>query len=184
MQNLRVIADTRNEYLLQSLITSLESDDALAAPDVDDAYRRLQIPDHMMADELVFSYYQSLCESAAVGSVENYTQALKTIAHARQSNHLVSKLGDPEMIIVQRSSADQPVGLDNIGNTCYLNSLLQYYYTVKVVRDVVMNFDEYRMVLEKDSVLRKRVGGRAVSQSEIVKAQQCRCRHHYLATPD
>lgn len=182
---MKVIANTRNEYLLQSLITSLESDDELVVPDVNDAYRRLQIPDHMMADELVFSYYQSLCETAAAGSMENYKQALKAIAQARQSNYLIAKLGDPGVTIVQRSSADQPVGLDNIGNTCYLNSLLQYYYTVKVVRDVVMNFDEYRMVLEKDSVLRKRVGGRAVSQSEIVKAQQCRRRrHHHLATFD
>ena len=37
-----------------------------------------------------------------------------------------------------------PVGLNNIGNTCYLNSLLQYLYTVEAVRDIVLNFDEVR----------------------------------------
>jgi hypothetical protein len=34
-----------------------------------------------------------------------------------------------------------PVGLGNLRNTCYLNSILQYFYTVKDVRDLVLNLE-------------------------------------------
>ncbi|KAJ3091826.1 ubiquitin-specific protease ubp2 [Quaeritorhiza haematococci] len=34
-----------------------------------------------------------------------------------------------------------PAGLNNIGNTCYLNSLLQYYFTIKPLRDRVLAFN-------------------------------------------
>ena len=32
-----------------------------------------------------------------------------------------------------------PVGLGNLRNTCYLNSILQYFYSVKAVRDLALN---------------------------------------------
>ncbi|SPQ24801.1 fbff99f8-5ec0-439c-b664-917015173b98 [Thermothielavioides terrestris] len=34
-----------------------------------------------------------------------------------------------------------PVGLANLRNTCYLNSILQYFYSVNAVRDLAMNVD-------------------------------------------
>lgn len=52
-----------------------------------------------------------------------------------------------------------PVGLDNIGNTCYLNSLLQYLYTVEPVREVVLGFDEYALGLNDDYIEKRRIGG-------------------------
>ena len=117
-----------------------------------------------------------MCLNAAAGSKASYTDALRTIATARNSDFLRAKIDDPNAPIqAEKGSEDQPVGLDNIGNTCYLNSLLQYYYTVNAVRDVVMNFSEYRMALNTENMLRKRVGGRAVGKSEIIKAQKCKC---------
>ncbi|KAK3486623.1 cysteine proteinase [Neurospora hispaniola] len=35
-----------------------------------------------------------------------------------------------------------PVGLDNLRNTCYLNSILQYFYSVTAVRNFVLNADQ------------------------------------------
>lgn len=52
-----------------------------------------------------------------------------------------------------------PVGLDNIGNTCYLNSLLQYLYTVEPVREVVLGFDEYALGLDDEYIEKRRIGG-------------------------
>ncbi|KAM3542721.1 hypothetical protein ARSEF1564_004381 [Beauveria bassiana] len=52
-----------------------------------------------------------------------------------------------------------PVGLDNIGNTCYLNSLLQYLFTVKPVRDVVFNYDDIKLGLSEDAIENRRIGG-------------------------
>lgn len=39
-----------------------------------------------------------------------------------------------------RTSLDEPVGLRNIGNTCYLNSLLQVYYHLSDFRRAIMAF--------------------------------------------
>lgn len=142
---------------------------------VADAYRHLQITDPNTPEESVFAYYQTLSSNAPPGSKDIYNDALRVIAQTRNSKFLWAKLSDPNAVVqAERGSSDTPVGLDNIGNTCYLNSLLQYYYTVRPVRNVVMNFQEYRMPLNTENMLKKRVGGRAVSKGEIVKAQRCR----------
>lgn len=52
-----------------------------------------------------------------------------------------------------------PVGLDNIGNTCYLNSLLQYLFTVKPVRDVVFDYDDLKLGLAEEDIEKRRIGG-------------------------
>ncbi|KAH7322846.1 ubiquitin carboxyl-terminal hydrolase [Stachybotrys elegans] len=52
-----------------------------------------------------------------------------------------------------------PVGLDNIGNTCYLNSLLQYLFTVRPVRDIVLNYDNVKLGLDDESIQARRLGG-------------------------
>jgi ubiquitin carboxyl-terminal hydrolase 25/28 len=94
------------------------------------------------------------------------------IALDRQSNFLLRKLEDPNADV--QASTSEPVGLDNIGNTCYLNSLLQYYYTINPVRDMVINFHQHRMGLNDEDIKNKRVGGRIVDKSEIIKAQKCK----------
>jgi ubiquitin carboxyl-terminal hydrolase 25 len=161
---------------LELFANSLESGDTSGA-EVAEAYRRLQVTDTNARDETILSYYQTLCLNAAAGSKASFTDALRTIAASRNSDFLRAKIDNPNApILAEKGTEDQPVGLDNIGNTCYLNSLLQYYYTVKAVRDVVMNFSEYRMVLNTENMLKKRVGGRAVGRTEIIKAQKCKYR--------
>jgi ubiquitin carboxyl-terminal hydrolase 25 len=142
---------------------------------IDEAYRRLQIKDRTAADEMVFMYYQELTKDVGVGSRDHYAEALRAIALERSSTYLFAKLDDPNAIVAPaRSTSEQPIGLDNIGNTCYLNSLLQYYYTVKFVRNMVMNFQDHRMSLSEEDIKRKRVGGRSVAKAEIIKAQKCK----------
>lgn len=69
-----------------------------------------------------------------------------------------------------------PVGLNNIGNTCYLNSLLQYLYTVKAVRDIVLNYDDYRLELKDEMIQERRLGGNKMQmdRGEAVVAQACK----------
>ncbi|UNI17459.1 Ubiquitinyl hydrolase 1 [Purpureocillium takamizusanense] len=68
-----------------------------------------------------------------------------------------------------------PVGLHNIGNTCYLNSLLQYLFTVKPIRDVVLNYDQLRLDLTDESIKSRLLGGNKMQmdRGEAVVAQAC-----------
>ncbi|KFX96565.1 hypothetical protein O988_05251 [Pseudogymnoascus sp. VKM F-3808] len=169
---LSVIGNTRRDLSLQIAAASMEAGNVTSNLTVKEAYKRLQIHDENASEESVFAYYQTLIEDAPLGSKESFLEAIRVIAKSRNSNFLFAKINDPNAVVApQRSTADQPVGLDNIGNTCYLNSLLQYYYTVRPVRDVVMNFEDFRMPLTAENIVKKRVGGRAVGKGEIVKAQ-------------
>jgi ubiquitin carboxyl-terminal hydrolase 25/28 len=69
---------------------------------------------------------------------------------------------------------NSPVGLHNRGNTCYLNSLLQYFYTIKPFRELVTNLDDYRQSLDDatiDTTFGK-VGGMSVNVAEVKAAQR------------
>ncbi|KAI1636139.1 hypothetical protein F4809DRAFT_409250 [Biscogniauxia mediterranea] len=72
------------------------------------------------------------------------------------------------------ASLNTPPGLKNIGNTCYLNSLLQYFYNVKVVRDLVLNADQYCLELNEETVKARRTGGNgtSVNLEEAIVARQ------------
>lgn len=69
-----------------------------------------------------------------------------------------------------------PVGLNNIGNTCYLNSLLQYLFTVKPIRDIVLNYDDVKLDLTDESIQQRRLGGNMMQmdRGEAVVAQACK----------
>jgi ubiquitin carboxyl-terminal hydrolase 25/28 len=85
-------------------------------------------------------------------------------------------LGD--MPLPEEPLGDQtlPVGLNNIGNTCYLNSLLQYLYTVRAVREIVTNYDAFKLDLSDDSIQKRRLGGNKMEmdRGEAVVAQACK----------
>jgi ubiquitin carboxyl-terminal hydrolase 25/28 len=65
-----------------------------------------------------------------------------------------------------------PVGLVSHGNTCYLNSLLQYYFSLKPLRDIVTNYDQYKMDTAESQEKLERVGQRRVSTQEIQGGQK------------
>lgn len=69
-----------------------------------------------------------------------------------------------------------PVGLHNIGNTCYLNSLLQYLFTVKPIRDIVFNYDHVKLPLTDESITSRLLGGNKMQmdRGEAVVAQACK----------
>ena len=70
------------------------------------------------------------------------------------------------------SAATSPVGLISHGNTCYLNSILQYYFSIKKLRDVVLEYDQYKLDTEQDPVKAEHVGQRAISLVEITGGQR------------
>lgn len=65
-----------------------------------------------------------------------------------------------------------PVGLTSHGNTCYLNSLLQYYFSIKPLRDIVLNYDQYKLDTTTHEGKTDRVGRRMISMVEIQGGQR------------
>ncbi|EEY21401.1 conserved hypothetical protein [Verticillium alfalfae VaMs.102] len=93
-------------------------------------------------------------------------EALDTISRNRKSDRLAAfaqelMLSQDDQLTAAQALVvryDLPVGLKNIGNTCYLNSILQYLYTVKPVRDLVLNFDDHKLDLSDESIAARRIG--------------------------
>ncbi|KAI4594026.1 ubiquitin-specific protease ubp2 [Pestalotiopsis sp. 9143b] len=69
-----------------------------------------------------------------------------------------------------------PPGLGNIGNTCYLNSLLQYLYSVVPVRNLVLRYPEQSLDLNSETAIGQRIlpiaNGLRVSREEAIIGRQ------------
>ena len=165
----RLIADYRKSALLHNWINAgFAGDLQMSAAE---AFQALQIDNRTVEDELVLTQYGFIV-SENPANVEYYTKALDAIAKDRDSSLLRAHLQRTAPQSMQ-GSADEPVGLDNIGNTCYLNSLLQFLFTMVNLRQVVLNFDQYKMVLSEPNMLLKKVGQRKVTNREVETAQKC-----------
>lgn len=131
--------------------------------------KKLQQCQKPEARKLYLDALDSIAEHTASPSLK---QAAQELAHESESG-------------IGMASADSgapvdfslPVGLDNIGNTCYLNSLLQYLFTVKPVRDVVFDYDDLKLGLSEDAIDKRRIGGNKMQmdRGEAVVADACKC---------
>ena len=100
--------------------------------------------------------------------------ALRVIAREHNSTTLKNYLSSITDERFALGGPISPVGLQNSGNTCYLNSLLQFYFTIKPFRDMILNLDQYQEdELTPEVLARKRVGGRVVTEAEIVRSKEC-----------
>ncbi|KXT13990.1 hypothetical protein AC579_8847 [Pseudocercospora musae] len=93
---------------------------------------------------------------------EQTEKAIKTLEQALAGNIPTSK----------HSPETWPVGLTSHGNTCYLNSLLQYYFSIKPLRDIVLNYEEYKLDTAVRARKEERVGQRVISETEISGGQR------------
>ncbi|KAF2630104.1 ubiquitin C-terminal hydrolase-like protein [Macroventuria anomochaeta] len=64
-----------------------------------------------------------------------------------------------------------PVGCRNNGNTCYLNSVLQFLFTIKPLRDLVLNFETYEQDPSPEALKNKKVGRAVVTPERVATAQ-------------
>ncbi|WVF71581.1 hypothetical protein IAT40_006389 [Kwoniella sp. CBS 6097] len=106
---------------------------------VEEAYAALSCPMDAVDDGLLMQYEMAVSEYP--GKADHYRSCLSIIANApnqeRPGIKTFLETGSREPEAPARN--DIPVGLHNIG---YLNSILQYLYSIKPLRDAVMSFEQ------------------------------------------
>jgi len=127
--------------------------------DVEDACKHLQIQlDAVEEDMLPVIFENARHDNPGMKT----DQAIEAISKAFQKPRNAPK----------HSPENWPVGLTSHGNTCYLNSLLQYYFTIKPLRDIVLNFEDHIFDMGAASGKVERVGARKVKPFEIQAYQK------------
>lgn len=171
MKAVKIIANARGSKPLLNWIDTGNLGETQM--DIGEAYQLLNINDRSLDDSTVMTVY-NVAVSDNPASAEQYNKAITAIASARDSPMMLQALQGGGNISEQIAPADWPVGLENIGNTCYLNSLLQFFFTLPELRNLVLNFDEVKMDLDSSDVSNKRVGSRHITLQEIDRAQKCK----------
>ena len=166
----QLIAEHRNSNALKAWCTNGELGEV--EMDIGHAYNRLEISDRTVDDEMVLVAFNTYALETP-SQLDDLRKALKAIAISRNSRTLLNELG-MNGSLEKHSASEWPVGLENIGNTCYLNSLLQCYFTVRPLRELVSNFEDYRMPIDAQNLASKQVGSRQVSRLEVERAQKCK----------
>lgn len=163
----KIIADHRHSLALSQWLSTGELGNV--EMDIGEAYSLLGIDDRTLDDQMILTTYQLRLEDNK-NNTDTYNQALRAIARHKSSIYLEQYLSG-NAAATELAPPNWPVGLSNIGNTCYLNSLLQFCFTIKGIRDIVLNFEEYRMDINGESLAYKKVGSRTVSLSEVQRSQ-------------
>ncbi|KAH7886262.1 hypothetical protein F5I97DRAFT_2027572 [Phlebopus sp. FC_14] len=170
----KIIAESRGSLKLRKLWEDSSKD----VIDPNRAYAILEVPAETDESMLMTVFMMRMEEQPHQG--DRMREALSTIAEARDSYRIRQflKTGQDPGDIAPPTRADLPRGLNQLGNTCYLNSLLQYFYTIRELRDALgsmANISVKALEDEKysdDDLKRHRVGGRLVTRREILRSKK------------
>ncbi|GMM51282.1 ubiquitin-specific protease [Starmerella bacillaris] len=145
-------------------------------PTAEEAFHFLRV-NESVDDQMILMQYSSMMDEAVGDEVFQLRQCVRVIGTQRQSLTLLSAVSMIEKPAFKREG---PVGLWNIGNTCYLNSLLQFYYSLEPVREFVVDYaknnsfgkiSEEKEVGEDSVAIEKKIGGRKVPAKEIKRSE-------------
>lgn len=126
-------------------------------------------------DETIIRVFQNRASTDLNVEYRSLWVSLKVIAEDKKSDLIEAfiKTGiiNSSLLAVERT----PAGIENIGNTCYLNSLLQYYFVIKPFRDYILNFEKSFDIeeFENNPIFQtRRIGGRNVGLNETQRSYQ------------
>lgn len=129
---------------------------------VDEALRHLNIEQKLESiDQTILPAIFDSARQDRPGETTN--KAIATIQQALSYSNGGTAIHSPD---------SWPVGLTSHGNTCYLNSLLQYYFSIQPLRDIVLDYDSYKLDTSSQAQKEERVGQRKVSMVEIKGGQR------------
>lgn len=159
-----IIAQARKSNFLNSWL--LGEDPNEAAMNVDEALKLLNV-DQALTD-VDPTIWTAIFDNARQGRAGPQTERAITAVQQALRDAASGGGGSGK----SHSPETWPVGLISHGNTCYLNSLLQYYFSLKPLRDIVLNYDQYKVDTATKAEKRERVGQLMVSQKEIEGGQK------------
>ncbi|QLL33947.1 hypothetical protein HG536_0F02720 [Torulaspora globosa] len=127
-------------------------------------------------DETILEVFQRMWNQEPVLESDHFLKlrsALAKIGLERNSRLILHFLSSGTIDASCLPADTWPAGLNNIGNTCYLNSLLQYYFSIAPLRDYVLGYHGTMENYQQNSVNHlRRIGGREVSDSEVERSVQ------------
>lgn len=169
----QLIAESRNSAGLNHFINTGET--VAGEMDVGDAYRVLQIFDRTVDEQTIYAAYLNSTfeyDGKNPDKMARCQQAFRIIARERDNPTLKSVAGLEDK--PDHDLSEWPIGLRNIGNTCYLNSLLQFYFSIHPYRQMVLASEGHLMDLsDEPSLAKKQVGSRKVNEKEIERSLKC-----------
>ncbi|RKP37804.1 hypothetical protein BJ085DRAFT_32885 [Dimargaris cristalligena] len=133
----------RSSDLLRTIIESERIAHHYTATDIQNAYKFFGADATKISDYELACQYRTILQEEPQRADHAFAQ-MQILAASRSSLPLEKFLqvgGDAafdELIRELDGHRTVPAGLENIGNTCYLNSLLQYYFTILPLRAAVL----------------------------------------------
>ncbi|KAJ3020283.1 ubiquitin-specific protease ubp2 [Thoreauomyces humboldtii] len=145
------LSQKRNSNDLQEFVAMERSKGIPLIGEVNSAYAMLGMTANT-SDDMIVAAFTGQATNRPTDEIE-LREALRIIAFARDSGSISHFLqtgetfdmtgGDATVVLDDPMEVDLkflPAGIENIGNTCYLNSLLQLYFTIKELRDAIFAF--------------------------------------------
>lgn len=172
---------------------------------LEDAYKTLSIEYPLGIDDetLITIYEMAIADNPSLTA--KCKNSLRIIAENSGSKMLEGfvKTGKKEengFEAFEFGEGKKPAGLNNIGNTCFLNSVLQYFFVVNEIRTRVIEAKELweaeSLSLTTESIVEdperqagdrngkgkeRRVGGRLVTEREVLRSKKCEFKSRALA---
>lgn len=171
---LSIVVDKRQSQRLRQFMKSGTMEEP--EMDVGEAYALFSVDNRTLPLDL--DVLKTTVDIAIPGDVEKLQKAF-AIIQQDQAQNFDNRINNPNRPAEARRNSypleTWPVGLRNIGNTCYLNSVLQFLFTIKPLREMILNCDEYFQDPSPEALMEKKVGRAVVTVDRVVTAQKCKC---------
>ena len=149
--------------------------------DIGDAYAAFNVADRSVS--LDPAVLESVLSTYDIGSSERERmERACALIQRDQSQRFGDQPSNSSMPVVRRNNYPLdtwPVGLRNIGNTCYLNSVLQFLFTIKPLRDFILDCEKHMQDPSPEALKGKKVGRMAVTPERVLTAQRCKYALYY-----